>query len=240
MWETTLIGKPNDLVYFLDLKNNLKDIFGQNALVVITFEKDLICSIALISDRQITQAKSLIYETIIKIVKVEYLTENLQVLIGDRSLNSYFVSSIVSLEIADEVKYAMQTTKLSNCINIRSFVNFKLHKFFEIWAREVDYYNFHFAGEDKGNYLDFLKFLANNINSKSEIMYLEESSNEMLILDQKRKKLKLLNKGDDVGIIANLVMLAPKKLIINCINALSEKVTNLISYIFEDRVSVLL
>ena len=48
MWETTLVGKPNDLVYFLDLKNNLKNIFGQNALVVITFEKDLVCSIALI------------------------------------------------------------------------------------------------------------------------------------------------------------------------------------------------
>ena len=62
----------------------------------------------------------------------------------------------------------------------------------------------------------------------------------MLILDQKRKKLKLLSKNDDIGIIANLVMLAPKKLIINCIDALSEKVTNLISYIFEDRVSVLL
>ena len=39
MWEITLLGKPSDIVYFLELKNTTKKIFGSNALVVITFEK---------------------------------------------------------------------------------------------------------------------------------------------------------------------------------------------------------
>lgn len=71
-------------------------------------------------------------------------------------------------------------------------------------------------------------------------MYLEEINSQMYLLDKKRREMKKLSIDDDVGIIANLVMFAPKKLIINCINSLSKKVTSLISYIFEDRVSVLL
>lgn len=240
MWEITLRGKPSDIVYFLELKNSLKEILNKNAIIVITFEKDLVCSIAIAKEKLTSKIYKKIYETILKIVKIEYITENLRVFSNDKSLNSYFVSSIVNMEISNEVKYAMQVTKLSRVINIRPFVLFKLHNLYEMWQKEVDYYNFHFNCDNGENYLDFLKFIALNIDTKSKILYLEEINSEMCFLDEKRNKMKNLRLDDEVGIIANLVMFAPKKLIINCINSLSDKVTKLISYIFEDRVSVLL
>lgn len=240
MWEITLRGKPSDIVYFLELKNSLKEILNKNAIIVITFEKDLVCSIAIAKEKLSSKIYKKIYETILKIVKIEYITENIKVFSNDKSLNSYFVSSIVNMEISNEVKYAMQVTKLSRVINIRPFVLFKLHNLYEMWQKEVDYYNFHFNCDNRENYLDFLKFIALNIDTKSKILYLEEINSEMCFLDEKRNKMKNLRLDDEVGIIANLVMYAPKKLIINCINSLSDKVTKLISYIFEDRVSVLL
>ena len=240
MWEITIKGKPSDIVYFLELKNTLKDLFKKDILVVITFEKDLLCSVATINSNIISHSKRIVWETIIKIVKIEYMQENLNCFTQDKSLNSFLLSNLIMLDIKDEIEYAIQTVKLSKILSIRSFIYFKLHNFIELWKREVDYLNKHFSGENEENYLGFLKFLANNSSPKSDIMYLQQNKSEMLLLDKKGKKLKILEKNDDIGIIANLVMYAPKKLIINCIDSLSQKVSSLISYIFEDRVSVLL
>ena len=62
----------------------------------------------------------------------------------------------------------------------------------------------------------------------------------MILLDKKKNRVRKISKSDEIGIIASLIMFAPKKIIINCLDKLSSKVANLITYIFEDRVSVLL
>ena len=240
MWEITLLGKPSDIVYFLESKNTTKKIFGSSARVVITFEKDLVLSLAVLDKNHIKRAKKLVMQTIIKIVKIEYMQQNLKIFSSDKSLNSFLLSNIITLDLSDEVNYALQKTKLTKIVSIRSFVQFRLHNVIELWDREIGYYNLNFGGDDESKYLSLLKFIANNNTCKSDIMYLEIAKNEMLLLDNKRKKLKSINLYDEVGIIASLVMFAPRRLIINCTNSLANKVSNLISYIFEDRVSVLL
>lgn len=240
MWEITLHGKPSDILHFLELKNKIKKILNKNALVVITFDSDLVCSIAVVKDRKLNKIIKLIYETIIKIVKIEYLNDNLKVFSNDKSLNSYLVCSIINSSILDEIKYAMKITTLSKNIVIRSFVQFKLHAIYNLWLNEVEYYNYHFAQNNRQGYLNFLKFLALNIHTKSDILYLEKINSEMFLLDRNRNKMKKFDINDDIGIIANLIMYAPKKLIISSFDSLSTKVTNLISYIFEDRISLIL
>lgn len=240
MWEITLRGKPSDILHFLELKNKIKKILNKNALVVITFDSDLVCSIAVVKDRKFNKIISLIYETIIKIVKIEYLNDNLKVFSNDKSLNSYLVCSIINSSILDEIKYAMKITTLSKNIVIRSFVQFKLHAIYNLWLNEVEYYNYHFAQSNEKGYLNFLKFIALNIHTKSDILYLEKINSEMFLLDRNRNKMKKFDINDDIGLIANLIMYAPKKLIISSFDSLSTKVTNLISYIFEDRVSLIL
>lgn len=240
MWEITLRGKPSDILHFLQLKNEIKELMNKNALVVITFDHDLVCSIGIIKDKRLKKVKCLIYQTIIKIAKLEYLNNNLKVFVKDKSLNSYFVSSIINCSLRDEVRYAMRISNLTPTLVIRSFVQFKLHNIYDLWLNEVEYYNYNFSSSNGENYLKFLKFLVLNIHTKSDILFLEEINSELLLLDKDKKEMKKFQIGDDIGIIANLIMYAPKKLIICNTNSISSKVTNLISFIFEDRVSMIL
>jgi len=241
MWETTLIGKSSDVAYFLELKDILKQTLNKEAIVVITFENDLICSIAISDESYKDFLITAIFETMIKIVKAEYYQANLKIFSDDKSVNSFLLSSLVLINLIEEVEYAKAYTKLSTTINIRSFIYFRLHKLLKVWKKEIEYYNKNFSGEYKdGLYLEFLRYLAQNSKSNLELIYLEENKKEMILLDKKKQQMKAISKDDEIGIIVSLVMYAPKKLIINCMDCLSNKVSKLISYIFEDRVSLIL
>ena len=132
MWEITLLGNASDIVYYLELKNTLKRNFGNDVLAVITFEKALVISIAVLNKAKIAKAKNLVMQTIIRIVKVEYMQNNLKCFCNDKSINSFLLSNIITLDMKDEVKYALQVAKLSSIVNIRSFVLFKLHNFIDL------------------------------------------------------------------------------------------------------------
>jgi len=239
MWEITLVGKPSDIGYFLELKDILKRKFDKNVIIVISLEKDLVCSIA--TNKYIDFLETKKFKTIIKIVKAEYYESKLTIFTDDKSLNAFILSSLILINLSDEVEYSKEFVSLSKLVNIRSYVYFKLHKLIEIWSREIEYYNYTFSGKFKEDlYLEFLRFLAQNSNAKLDIMYLEENENEMILFDKRKNAIKIISKRDEIGIIVQLIMFAPKKIIINCLGSLSKKVSNLISYIFEDRVSVLL
>jgi len=68
---------------------------------------------------------------------------------------------------------------------------------------------------------------------------LKEQKNNLELIDVRNKIIKQIPKSDEIGILVSLILYSPKKLIINCIDSLSEKVSNLITYIFDDKVSVL-
>jgi hypothetical protein len=71
-------------------------------------------------------------------------------------------------------------------------------------------------------------------------MYLEQGKDSMIILDKNKKLLSSIPKNDEIGVVVNLIVLSPKKLIINCYTSLSNKIAGLIEYIFQDRISILL
>lgn len=241
MWEITLLGKISDFVFFQQLKDNLKNQFDNNIVVVITYNENLICSIATSENKYIKQLKIAIFETIIKIAKCEYLRENLTIWGLDKTLNSFVISSLVLIDLDDEVNFAKDTTKLTKVVFIRSFVYFKLFRLLIVWKKLVVYLNLHFSDNmQEGLYLEFLKFVAENSNSKLDIMYIEQNQDETILLDSYHKKISAISKRDEIGIIVNLLLYSPKKVIINCFDSLSRKVSSLISYIFSDRVCVLL
>ena len=240
MWEITLVGKPKDLEYFLELKDYLKNLIKNDIIIVLSFENSLICSIALSNESKLSIVKRKIIEMIIKIVKTDFYLEKLKFFTADKSLNSFVLSSLIYVNLQDEVDFASKVADIAKYIDIRSFVYFRLHRLIDVWENEVEYYNYNFGNNQEELYLEILKFLASNSNAKQDIMYIEESSHDMILLDKQKKELKSIPKIDEIGILVQLIMLAPKKIIINCIGSLSQKVTNLISYIFEDRVSILL
>lgn len=241
MWEITLVGKPNDIGFFLELRDFLKIKLGKEVIIVISIENNLLCSIALSNKKEISFVKKYVFETIIKIIKTEIYESRLTIFTDDKSLNAFMLSSLVMINLKDEVDYAIEFTKLSKIIHISSFVNFKLKKLIEIWLREINYYNVIFNSYPRDDlYLEILRFLAQNSIYREEVIYLEENNDKMLILDNHKNAIKKISKRDEIGIIVQLIMYCPKKIIINCFSSLSDKVSSLISYIFEDRVSLLL
>jgi len=242
MWEITLIGQKEDYVYFVLLEDMLKNCLKVNPIIAISNRNSLLCSIAISDRKQIKTVKKCILEIIIKICKEEYFRENLNNVLGsDQDLNNFILHSLVTINLQDEVDYARIKVKFSKIWHIRSLMRFRLNKLYAIWDRFIKYFNFTFADNITDEiYLEFLKFLATSSMSNSDIMYLEQNKDTMCILDKDKKLLSSIPKNDEIGVVVNLIVLSPKKLIINCYNSLSSKIAGLIQYIFQDRISILL
>lgn len=241
MWEITLIGSDEDYFDLKEVCDILMDIFDKDIIIALNFGEQTICSIATNRDSIIKFLENVIYETIIKINKKHYFYNNLNKSFTNNSLISFIISSIVSIDLNEEIEYAKKTTKLSRVINIQSFLYFKLHKIVVTWGRIARYLNVTYSNQMQEElYLQFLKFIADNNQSYIDVVYLEENLDEMILLDRNGNKLKTIPSKDEISIIVNLIIYSPQKLIINCVNSLSNKVTNLISYIFRDKISVIL
>ncbi|MGN0961050.1 MAG: hypothetical protein ACI4PF_02480 [Christensenellales bacterium] len=240
MWEITLIGNSVDYMYFVMLEEELKSTLKDKVIFAMTLGNGLTCSIAIKDKRYINFVKTSVLECIIKIVKEEYFKEHLKIKRSDEELNNFILMSLVLINLQEEIDYARVRIKLTKTIHIRSLMNFKLNKFYFIWDRLIDYFNSQLGENQDEIYLEFLKILANNTHSKTEIMYLEQIRENMCILDKDKQLIITTPKDDEIGVVVNLIAYAPKKIIINCYDTLSTKVAELIKYIFEDKISVLL
>lgn len=241
MWEITLVGESLDYIHFALLEEELKSSLKDKVIVAISLGKNLTCSIALKDRRHVNFVKTSILECIIKICKEEYFEANFKIKGSDKELNDFILMSLILINLQEEVDYARVRVKLTKIIHIRSLMMFRLKKLYFIWERLIGYFNISLSQKFHDEiYLEFLKLLANNTRSKTEIMYLEEYKENMCILDKNKQILSSTPKDDEIGVVVNLIAYAPKKIIINCYEKLSNKVATLIRYIFEDKISVLL
>ena len=122
-----------------------------------------------------------------------------------------------------------------------AFIYFKLTDFIDKWQYICDYINNLILDNDEELiYLEFLKFISCFQKPKYDVLYLEHNNKNLLLYDCNHKKLKKIEITDEVGVIANLIMLSPKKIIISCQEKLTDKVSQLINYIFDDKLCFLL
>ena len=102
--------------------------------------------------------------------------------------------------------------------------------------------NLTLVNEDLG-LIDLLK-LDKDEKKRKELLvlkeYLEENEDSMFLKDKSRKVLVSVPKTDEIAVVVNLIVFAPSRLIINCYNALSGRIAELIKYLFADRVSILI
>ena len=241
MWEITLLGSELDYMYFAMLEDELKDVIQDKVITAITFKNGLTCSIALKDRKYINFVKTAILETIIKICKEEYFREGLSVRGSDEELNEFILMSLILINLQEEVDYARVKVKLTKKLHIRSLMRFRLNKLYMIWEKLIVYFNANLGERYHDEiYLKFLKLLANNTHSKTDIMYLERCQENMCILDKNKQLIIATPKDDEIGVVVNLIAYAPKKIIINCYDTLSSKVAELIKYIFEDKCSFII
>ena len=238
MWEITLIGEVQDYSQFLIFESMIKKNYGNDVIVAISLNK---LSVAVKSKKLIHTIKRLILELVIKICKEEFFIENLQINLEDEELEYFILLTSVISNLEEEVDYAMVKFKFSKVIHIRSLVRFRLSKLYFIWEKFALYFNYNLSTVvTEEIYLNFLKFLASNSRSSKDIIYLEENEDSMFLKDKSRKVLVSVPKTDEIAVVVNLIVFAPSRLIINCYNALSGRIAELIKYLFADRVSILI
>ncbi len=242
MWEVTLIGESQDYVHFHIFEKMLKSTYNKQVIIAISPKVDTAClSVAVTNKRLISPVKKLLLELIIKICKEEYYIANLNILTEDDELRYFVLLTAVISNLEDEVDYAKVKVKFSKIIHIRSLLRFRLDKLYFLWEKFVNYFNYTFKYTISDElYLEFLKFLANNSRRDGDVVYLEKEDNYFCIKNKNNKTLSKVDKTDEVGVIVNLIVMAPIKLIINCYSTLSSKIAGLIEYLFEDKVSILL
>lgn len=241
MWEITLCGKYEDILYLVDMENILKETFSKDIISVIWVNDDVICNLATNNLSNIDYIKKIIVETILKIAKKSFFSDNLKLNINDNNLKSFLISSLVMIDLEEEINFVYNHNIIEKYINISSFILFKLRDLEEKWLFLINYINSTFFNRyEEYLYLDFLKFLTDLQTPRYDILYLEKNDNSLDLIDQKNKKIKSVSLSDEVGVIVNLIILCPKKIIIKCIDNLSNKFSNLVSYIFEEKLFFLL
>lgn len=240
MWEITLVGKTRDLVYFEQIKYILRSKYKNNVIVVIASNCNVFMSIAVKNKRYIKKIKLLVIELILKICKCEFYENSLEIFSNDKSLNSFIITTIIQMDLLDEIEYVYNHYELESTIYLRSFMHFKLNRIIEIWKDIAGYLNINYSNNnDKYLCLEFLKFVADNSQPKLELIFLNENNNSYNLKDINNKNIASLSKSDEVGVVVSLILHAPKRIIISCVDSLSEKISILINYIFGTKVGFL-
>lgn len=242
MWEITIVGQINDYSRFLLFEKSLKSNYDNSVIVAISLTNETVkLSIAVKTKRLIHTIKRLILELIIKICKEEYFVENLQIETKDLDMKYFIILTTVMSNLEDEIDYAMVKFKFSKVIHIRPLIRFRLNKLYYLWEKFAVYFNYNLSySVSEEIYLNFLKFLANNSRNGKDIIYLEEDKGKVFLKDKRKNILVTIPKNDEISVVVNLIVFAPSRLIINCYAALSEKIAELIKYLFDDRVSILI
>lgn len=239
MWEITLIGNMEDYIYFSQLKDSIIKLKLNTYISVSTGEK-LYISIASYSNIS-KDIEDLIYETIIKINKRDFMINNLDFIGKNGSLDEFILTSIIYMDLPREIYVAKYYAKLAKTNDVRSFFRFRLHQLLDVWKMFACELNLSLNSNKKESmYLDFLRFLADVTEPKYDVIYLNKDDNKILLLDINKKSIGELLLKDEIDIIVNLIMYSPKKIVIHKSNLFSKNICNMIDYIFRDRVSLVL
>ena len=243
MWEITLIDDISNLDMFIEYSTKIKKIFSEIFLDLGIYKKDnkVVLNISISKNDKIKNLERMIYDLIIKSNKKRYFEEYIHINNDDQCLKLFMIYVLISIDLFKEIDYAVKFTKLSRVVYVSSFMDFKLSSLKFGWSRIIHYINNFYCNEVKdGLYLDFLKFLADNTESQFDVIYLNNDKEFLKILDLNNNLLKKLPISDEIDLIVNLILFSPKKVIINCPYSISKNVFNLISYIFDEKLSVII
>ncbi len=239
MWEITLVGEECDYIYFSQLRDIIIRLY-KDAFVSIGLSDKLYISIAA-KENILQKIEDYLFETIIKINKKDYLVDKLEFIGSNDLYDDFILTSIIYLDLPQEIEYARYSAKLGKINYIRSLFQFKLNRLLILWDSMANELNLSIKKSKKETiYLDFLKFLAEATEPTYDIVYLDKCGKKLSLCDNHNKKIKVITSTDEIDIIVNLIIFSPKKIVINKVESISERLCNMLRYIFIDRVSLVL
>lgn len=188
--------------------------------------------------------KELILQTL-----AEYIVNNYKTQYFQRYLKLDFLPSVqtqmlikvlVMFDIESDIYYVLNGIEKLKYINVQSYDAFILRKIKHKWEEFALITNLN--GAYLLNYdvfIEFLKFLISSIQPKNKAITLKSDVKKFLLFDAEDN---LINSGvdlnDEMGLIANLVLLAPQNINIYCSDQVSEKTFKTLYYLFDKKINL--
>lgn len=180
-------------------------------------------------------------ETIISIYKTEYFNKHIKLSFLPQEHKDALIKALVMFDIESDIYYVLTSIEKFSTIILASFNEFLLNKIKHKWQEFVIIANIN------GNYLlnydvfiEFLKFLINSIQPKTKVVNLKSDLSKFLLFDDKNNLVTCrVDLKDEMGLITNLVLLAPRNINIHCIDKVSDKTFKTLYYLFDKKINLL-
>jgi len=208
--------------YHIEKQNNQISVNGDNE-----FSRELILEI--------------LSETIINIYKTEFFNKHISLSYLPQQHKDALIKALVMFDVESDIYYVLTSIENFTTIILASFDEFLLSKIKRKWQKFV------FITNLNGNYLlnyevfvEFLKFLINSIQPKTRVVNLKSDLTKFLLFDEKNNLVtSRVDIEDEMGLITNLVLLAPKNINIHCIDKVSDKTFKTLYYLFDKKIHLL-
>ena len=243
MWEITITILPKYRHYLLDLKKKLIAEFKKDVICVCEkCDSNFVLSVA--TSKNIEQTKKFLKQFLSEIIiitnKEEFLRKNVVMENVSETCKSAFIKALMYFDYESDLKIVEECLNLDSNINVQAFYNFKLQVLKNKWNDLLDATSYNsIYSSNYEIFLEFLKFLIESIKPSFKEINIYFRDNIFILLDENGKKINKDNCGkiykDEVGLVTDLIMLAPLKIKFFCQN-ISQDTKNLISYIFNGRV----
>lgn len=183
----------------------------------------------------------LISETIINIFKTEYFEKSINLGFLRPEQKDALVKALVLFDIDSDIYYTLLSIEKLDTIVVDAVNTFLLSKLKLKWAEFVTITNLN--SDYLLNYdvfVEFLKFLINSIQPKTKVINLKCDVRNFLFLDEKNSVItSKVNIDDEMGLITNLVLLAPQNINIHCIDRVSNRTFKTLYYLFDKKINLL-
>jgi len=234
MWEIDLIVNYRNRKYLFYIKENIikcPDYHKDGIFAIIRKNNTAILSIAIknISNTLKQAITNLVAESIVFSEKENYIAK--KKLPNFNNFKSTLLKAISLINIKEDINLVKSRLDIEQkVINFHSFFSFCLHDLKEKWNKEFSILIPHDNLIDDSIILDILtNIIESNItNTSITIDYI----NNKYILQNKEVDIPA---QDETDILANLIILSPAKIIINCKNKISKDSYILLSYLFKDK-----
>ena len=183
----------------------------------------------------------LIAEQIVNMSKTAYFDKNIGLDFLCHEHREALIKALVLFDIESDIYYVLTCIENLKTIVVDSVDTFLLPKIKNKWCEFVTIANLN------SNYLlnyevfvEFLKFLINSIQPKTAVVNVKCDVHKFLFFDDKNSLMdSKVDLCDEMGLITNLVLLAPQNINIHCINQVSNKTFKTLYYLFDKKINLL-
>ncbi len=241
MWNYNLIINPKFKKQTMELSQKLNNISGTQSKL----EKNKEYINLTISANNVHKIKETILTNIayfiVDIYKSEFFYNTLKNQPLPKTHKECLCKALTLFDIETDIFLTLTQLTEKDRVVVDSFYVFKMGKLRQKWQEfaNVSCLNSPML-KNSDIYVEFLKFLYNCIIPQTEVVNVYIKSTEFVFTDANSNTLiSPINLQDEIGLITNLIYLAPKVVNLHCINQISNKAFKALYYIFNKKINII-